>query len=105
MREIETTITFRLRAPGRQPARSDHYTVYYVPALRKVGMSAVLERRLRERGIAKHALRVLELVSRSKGLRYASERERFWCELLGCDAGTSYEEMIRKGNRSRRRRR
>jgi hypothetical protein len=47
MREIETTLTFRLRAPGRQPVRSDHFAVYYIPALRKVGCSAVLERRLR----------------------------------------------------------
>jgi hypothetical protein len=103
MREIETTLTFRLRAPGRQPRRSDHYAVYYCPALRKVGCSAVLERRLREQGIPESEVKVLELVPRSKGLTYASDRERFWCDLLGCDAGTCYEEMIRKGERSQKR--
>jgi hypothetical protein len=61
----------------------------------------VLERRLREQGIPESEVRVLELVPREKGLKYASGREQFWCELLGCDAGTNYEEMIRKGERSR----
>jgi hypothetical protein len=97
MRVIETTLTFRLRAPGRQPARSDHYAIYYVPALRKVGMSAVLERRLRDQGIAESEVRVLELIPRSKEARHAGDRERWWCDLLGCDPGTHYSGMLERG--------
>jgi hypothetical protein len=97
LREIETTLTFRLRAPGRQPTRSDHYAVYYIPALRKVGMSAVLERRLREQGIPESEVRILELIPRSMGAKRAGDRERWWCDLLGCDPRQSLRGDDPKG--------
>jgi hypothetical protein len=103
LRQVEVTVTLRARAPGRQPSRSDHYAIYYVPALRKVGMSAVLERRLREQGIPESEVRVLELIPRSRGARHAGDRERWWCDLLGCDPGTHYAGMLERGERSRRR--
>jgi hypothetical protein len=42
-------------------------------------------------------------VPREKGAKHAGDRERWWCELLGCDPGTHYSGMLERGERSRRR--
>jgi hypothetical protein len=81
----------------------DAFVVYFVPGIHKIGCSARLEARLREQGIPEHAARILEVIPKSRGARAAAERERFWCELLGCDPGTGYDEMLVRRRRRRRR--
>jgi hypothetical protein len=94
MRDVEVTLTFRART--RSPRRSSNCTRSITHrALRKVGCSAVLERRLREKGIEEAGVRVLELVPRSTGAKNAGDREWHWADLLGCPKETHHSRMTR----------
>jgi hypothetical protein len=102
MTEIEATLTLRLRKPAPRVSGRGDFVVYYVPAIRKVGCSVRLDARLQEQGIEESAVRVLEVVPKGCGPKVAADRERWWCELLGCDVGTRYDAMLERRRRRRR---
>jgi hypothetical protein len=101
--DVEATLVLRPRKPAPRARGSDGFTVYYVfGGARKVGCTVRLDKRLAEQGIPADAVRVLETIPKSMGVKHAAERERWWQDLLGCQRDTDYQSMVMRRRKRRR---